>query len=140
MATTLLAKLRTAAALDATLAGLLGSSPFRWFDQQLSQGTAFPAVAAFVVSNIPQYSNTQLMITAQYRVQLNIFDPNPQKTREVANAIRTFLTTFNAYSPGSPTSLQPNRVVMQRDGGIAQTQPFTAMQMMDAIIWNNEQL
>lgn len=140
MATTLLAKLRTAAALDSTLAGLLGPMPFRWFDQQLVQGTAFPAVAAFVVSSVPQYSNTQLMITAEYRVQLNIFDPNPQKTREVANAIRQFLTTFNAYSPGSPTSLQPNRVVMQRDGGIAQTQPFTAMQMLDAMIWNNEQL
>lgn len=138
MATTLLAKLRTAAAADPTLTGLLGSSPFCWYDQQVVPGTAFPAVAAFVVSAVPQYSSTNLLITAQYRIQLNIFAIDPQVSRQVAAAVRQFLLTFNAYNSGDTNAIQRNRVVNVRDGGIAQTQPLTAMQIMDAFIWNNE--
>ncbi len=138
MATTLLAKLRIAAAANPTLAGLLGTSPFRWYDQQLVPGTEFPAVAAFVVSNPAQYSTTAILINSQYRVQFNIFDPDPQITRQVALAITTFLLTFNAYNAGDTSLLQRNQVVNQRDGGIAQTQPLTAMQILDALIWNNE--
>lgn len=135
---TLLAKLRSAASADTTLAGLLGSSPFRWYDQQLVEGTAFPAVAAFVVSRVPQYSVSQMLTTAEYRVQINVFDPNPETARAVASAIEQFLTTFNAYSAGDSNPIQPNRVVNQRDGGIVQTDPLTAMQIMDVMIWNNE--
>ena len=138
MATTLLAKLRTAAALDATLGPLLGPTPFRWYDQQLNEGTSFPAVAAFVVSTVPQYATNARCITARYRVQFNVFDPNPQKARQVATAIAAFLDSFNAFSSGSPVTQQPNQVVNQRDGGVAQTQPLTAMQIIDAHIWNNE--
>lgn len=141
VSTTLLAKLRTAAATDPVLGPLLGTSPFRWYDQQLVQGTAFPAVAAFVVSTIDQYVVNGLLISAQYRVQFNAFDPDPQVSRQVASAIRSFLVTFNAYnSLGNTGAMQPNRIVNRRDGGIAQTAPLTAMQIMDAMIWNNETL
>jgi hypothetical protein len=136
--TTLLAKIRTAAAADFTLQAFLGTNPFRWYDQQLAQGSQFPAVAAFAVSGIPTYSNTAILTTQQYRVQLNIFDLDPQKTRQIASYLRTFFTTFNPYSPGGQTTLQPNRIVNERDGGISQTAPFTALTMLDVMIFNTE--
>ena len=138
MATSLLAKLRTAAAADPTLGPLLGTTPFRWYDQQLVQGTAFPAVTASVVSNVPVYSVNQLLIVARYRVTMKIFDEDPEVSHQVASAIRNFLVTFNAYNAGDDDPIQRNQVVGQRDGGIAQTQPLTSMQIMDAMIWNNE--
>jgi len=142
MATTLLAKLRTAASADATLSSLLGSSPFRWYDQQLAQGTAFPAVTAEITTRVRQYSVNSLLLTAQYRVTFKVFDPDPQQSRAVALAIEQFLTGFNAYSSAAPAGqLQPNQVVMgPRDFGIAETQPLTNLQILDAMIWNNETL
>lgn len=137
---TLLAKLRTAAAVNATLQALLGTAPFRWYDQQLVQGTAFPAVAAFVVSQVPDYSMTSLLISRLYRLQINVYDPDPEVARGVASAIVNFFPGFNAYSATTPTANRPNRVVNIRDGGIVNTDPLTAKQLIDVMVWNNESI
>ncbi len=140
MSTSLERKLWLAAQADANLQALLGSgAAIRWGGMQEPQGSIFPSVAVNVVSAIDQYSNTDLLITALYRVQFTVFDTNAERARQVEQAIKQFLTMFNAYSPAGATVLRPNRVVMRRQGGDPQTDPLTYQRIMDAMIWNNEQ-
>ena len=146
MPTSLEIKLRTAAALDATLSSLLGSSPFRWYGPQSPQGPQnggpqFPLVEVMQVSQIPQYSTSALLKNALYRMQFTIWDIDLESCRAVKNAIIQFLVNFNAYSsPGNPNqTLQPNRVMNARLGkSEAQTAPITYWITVDVMIWNNE--
>lgn len=140
MPTSLETKLRIAAALDATLASLLGSSPFRWYGPQAAQGSIQPLVEVQEVSQVPMYSNTALLTTCLYRMQFTIWDTDLERARSVRNAIVQFLKTFNAYSPANSVSpLRPNKVVMVRTGpSEAQTDPLTYWIMLDAMIYNNE--
>jgi hypothetical protein len=139
MQTSLEVKLRNAALGNATLVSLLGSSPFRWFGPQAPPGLAFPSVEVQQVSQVPQYSTTALLISAQYRMQFTIWDEDLERARSVKNAIIQFLTTFNAYSTSSAQPLQPNRVLNARLGkSQAATDPITWWITVDALIWNNE--
>lgn len=140
MSTSLERKLWLAAQADTNLQALLGSgAAIRWGGMQEAQGSIFPSVTVNVVSAIDQYSNTALLITAQYRVQFTVFDTNAERGRQVEQAIKQFLTTFNAYSPANSVSpLRPNRVVNRRQGGDPRTDPLTYQRSIDAMIWNNE--
>lgn len=140
MSTSLDIKIRTAAALDSTLSGLLGSTPFRWFGPQSPQGSTQPLVEVQQISQTPMYSNASLLITCPYRMQFTIWDTNLERARSVRNAIIQFLTTFNAYSPASSVSpLRPNKVLNVRLGqSEPQTDPITWWITLDAMIFNNE--
>ncbi len=147
MGTSLDVKLRTAAALDATLSSLLGSSPFRWYGPQAPQGPQppaniqYPLVEVSQVSEIPQYSTHAQLVNSQYRMQFTIWDIDLESVRTVKRAIISFLNTFNAYSVSSAAPLQPNRVVNARLGkSQPQTAPITWWMTIDVMIWNNEQL
>lgn len=99
-----------------------------------------PSVTVQQVSQIPQYSNTSLLITAEYRMQFTIWDTDLERARQVRNGIIQFLTTFNAYSPsGSTSPLRPNRVINVRLApSEPQTDSITWCLMLDAMITNNE--
>jgi hypothetical protein len=141
MSTSIEAKLRTAANVDATLPTLLGTSPFRWFGPQAPQDQNFPLVEVQVIDGPPQYSLNQLLKTCKYRVQFTVWDINLESARQVQIAIINFLNTFNAYNQGDNSPRQRNDVVNRRYGkSQAQTQPITYWRTMDAFIWNNEQL
>lgn len=132
-------KLFAAASIDAGLQALLGTNPFRWFDQQLPQGAAFPALTVTVVSNPRTYVFNGQLSTSFVRVQFSVYGTgnNSQNAEAVVGALASFLRGFNAYGiPNLPANA--NTIVADRDGGIAQTQPLTYQRFVDAMIFDNE--
>jgi|GEM_PF-3848315 len=143
MSTTLEAKLQTAMQAYTPLTSLLATRSdggAAIFDMQELPGSAFPAITILVVSAIDQYSTAGLLITAEYRVQFTVWATDPQVARAVEQAIREFLTTFNAYNAGDNSPIQRNQVINRQQRGQAQTQPVTFWRIVDAKIWNNELL
>ncbi len=139
MSTSIEIKLRTAAAANATLLSLLGSSPFRWFGPQAPQGSLQPLVEVLMVDGPPQYSLQALLETCKYRIQFTIWDTDLESARTVERAIIQFLTGFNAYNAGDSSPIQRNRVVNRRSGkSEPQTGTITYWRTLDAMIWNNE--
>lgn len=136
---TLKAKLFAAASANTELQALLGTSPFRWYDTQLVQSTAFPAVVVFIVSNPPDYVVTGRMSTSWARVQLTVYGTgnDSENASAVVAALKDFLATFNAIGVDN-LPVYPNRIVNDRDGGIAQTQPLTYTRTLDVMILNDE--
>lgn len=141
MATSLKVLLRTAAGLDAGLSALLGSAgAIRWYDEQLVQGSALPAVTVQAISNSPTYSLNSRLPTGWSRQQFTIFGRDGEEARSVAAALATFLDSFSA-GIGIPNLQQyPNNIVNSREFGIAQTQPLTYQIFVDAMIFSNDEL
>lgn len=140
MPTPLKSKLFAAASAYGPLQALLGTSPFRW-SEQLVQGTEFPAITVFIVSNPRVYAVTGRMATSWARVQFTIFGSGNDSTNAdaVAQALFSFLDNVNfAGLPTYPAN--PNNIVGDRDAGIAATQPATYQRIVDAMIFNNELL
>jgi hypothetical protein len=138
------ARIRNAALADVTLLGLLGTvSPasLRWFDTQLLQGAAFPAVVVMVVSNPETTTNQGALPTTFARVQYTIWcdDTSAGATQMVSiiNGLYAFFKTLNLIGMEGLTQY-PNRVVLERDGLYAQTQPPKLQHTMDVMqFWNN---
>lgn len=136
---TLKAKLFAAASVNAELQALLGTSPFRWWDSQLLQSSAFPAVVVFIVSNPADYVLGGRMSTSWVRVQFTVYGTgnDSENASAVVSALQDFLATFNAIGvPNLP--VYPNRIVNDRDGGVAATQPLTYTRTLDVMVLNDE--
>jgi hypothetical protein len=141
MATTLEVKLQTALQAYTAITSLLATrsdGKAAIYDMQENPGSALPAMALFVVSAVDQYSTTQLLITALYRVQFTIWANDPEVARSVERALRAFVSTFNAYNSGDNNPRQRNWCVNRHQSGQAQTQPITWWRIIDAFFWNNE--
>lgn len=136
---TLKAKLFAAASASTALQALLGTSPFRWYDTQLPQAASFPAVVANQISAPRDYVLGGRMSTYRARMQLTVYGTgnDSENASAVVAAITGFIQTFNAIGvPNLP--VYPNRVLGDKDGGIAQTQPLTYQRFLDVEIWNDE--
>lgn len=135
------AKLFAAASANAGLQALLGTNPFRWHDTQLPQQDAFPAVVVLIVSNPADYVFTGRTPTSWSRVQFTVYGTgnDSENASLVVNALQDFLVTFNAYSPRTLPA-NANRIVNDKDGGIADTQPLTYQRFVDVMILNDETL
>lgn len=140
MPTPLKVKLFNAASANAGLQALLGASPFRWYDTQLPQTAAFPAVVVFQVSDPRDYEVRGQMSTSWNRIQFTVYGTGNDSTEAsaVVAALLNFLRGFFAYSAGSTATQSANKVVSDRDGGIAQTQPLTYQRFVDVMILNDE--
>ena len=139
MSTPLEDKLRTQAASNSTLSGLLGSLPFRWWDSQLTPGSAFPAVVVLLVSAPGMHVLTGRMSSVWSRVQFTIWGASGDSARQVESALMQFLDTFNAIGiPNAPA--YPYQVANRRSGMYVQSQPPKYWRILDAIIFNNENL
>ena len=134
---TLEVKLRTVAAADSALTALLGTSPFRWYDTQLDQGSAMPAVVVLRVTYPRNYALNARMTTGQARMQFTIWGATGEQARSVEAALLTFLDGFDAIGKAN-LSQYPNRVVMSRAGLYAQTQPARYLVIDDVMVWNDE--
>lgn len=88
-------KLRTQAAAFSELTALLGTTPFRWYDVQIAQGTAFPAIAVQVVFDGDTYVFAGRLATGFTRVQFDIWDTDPVRLRQVEGALTDFMNVFN---------------------------------------------
>lgn len=136
---TLKDKLFAAASVNTGLLALLGTSPFRWFDIRLPQQATFPAVVVFVVSDPRTYVANGRLSTSDTRVQFTVYGTgnNSENASAVVTALADFFATFNAIGiPGLP--VYPNRIVGDREGGVAQTQPLTYQRFVDVMIFNDE--
>jgi hypothetical protein len=142
MSTTLKSRLRTSAAADAGLQALLGTAPFRMYDVQLVQGSAFPAVTYQLISNPRVYALTGRMPTSWVRMQFNIYGSGTDSSNAdaVQRALQTFLSTWASGDGVAGRSACPNFIVGDRDFGVAQTQPLTFMRIVDVMIFNNDSL
>lgn len=110
------------------------------FEQQEYQGTAFPAMTYVLVSTVPNYGASFRAHQVRSRVQFTIWDTDPERARSVESQLMAFLDQFNAWNSGDSNPIQRNQVVMRRQGGNPETQPMTFWRMLDAYIWNNEDL
>lgn len=142
MSTPLQDKLLAAALLDPNLPGLLGSTPFRWYFGQLTQGSAYPAVVTQEISRVPRYMYAgRATRPVQCRIQFTIwggqFDAGRKAALSVEAALRTFLDQFNAIGIGGLVQY-PNYVSGARDGFYTQTDPLTFQRLVDAMMWDNE--
>jgi Protein of unknown function (DUF3168) len=132
------ATLRTSASGNAGLQALLGTSPFRWYDDQLDQGTAFPAVTCLQITRPPIYNVGGNGDTGYTRMQLTIWGAGPgsENANAVVIAIKAFLGTFIAAVGFGPVGR--NRVVADRDFGIPLTHPLTYQRVIDVMIFSSE--
>lgn len=139
MPSSLKAKLRANASSYSPLTALLGTSPFRWYDTQLVQGSAFPAVVVFIVSNPPSYVLTNRMTTSWARVQFTVWDNDPESAGLVVAALTNFFDQLNLI--GVPNLTQyPNLIIADRDFLYPQTQPPRYQRILDVRIFSNESL
>lgn len=136
MGTPLKDKIRTAAAANAGLQALLGTSPFRWWNLQLNQGSAFPAVVAQIISDPQDYCFTGQLPTSFARVQLTLWDTDSERLETLQSALYDFLAGFSG-SGITGLVAQPNFVMNSRDGLYAQSQPPRYLRIIDAKVFNN---
>lgn len=138
MSTPIEVKLVQAAAANSGLSGLLGSAPFRWYDTQLAQGSAFPAVAAQVISATKLYVFEGRPSLSRYRVQFTIWGGQNAGGRDAADQTRdalfAFLDSFSATAPGQ----YPNQVVMDRRALYFQADPPIFQRVIDAMIYSDD--
>jgi len=122
---------------------LLGTNPFRWYDTQLAQGSAFPAVVAQIISSSKTYNVAGRMTNGNSRVQFTIWSTNTGSgmtaRANVESALATFLDGLNLI--GIPGLLQyPNYIVGARDGWVALPQPGNPLKLIDAMVFSNDSL
>lgn len=136
MATPLKDKLRTAAAANAGLQALLGTSPFRWWNLQLNQNSAYPAIVAQIISDPQNYAFTGMLPTSFTRVQFTLWDTDSERLEALQAALYAFLAGFSGTGITGLVA-QPNFVMNSRDGMYAQTQPVRFLRIIDAKVFNN---
>jgi hypothetical protein len=138
VATTIKARLYSAARLDAGLVALLGTgSPMvlQWHDMQVPLGGPFPAVGVSVVSNPRTYAVSGRLPTGFSRIQFDVFGTgnDSQEADQIVTALAKFLDGFSGGTGVTGKSQYSNLIVSDRDAGIAQTQPLTYRRIVDAM-------
>jgi hypothetical protein len=129
---TLESKLHAAAAANPTLAATLGSSPFRWYDKQLSPGSAFPAVSVLRVSTLPFDTQQGQLTIEAVRLQINAWSTDPEQARLVCDQVMTFLQTFDAVGNGA----YANYKISRRGAMFTQSQPAIHMEILEVRLFN----
>ncbi len=134
-------RLRAAAFADATLQSLLGAplNRFRWYDRQLVQGSALPAVVVRQISGNDEYVDAGRLPTSFSRYQLTIWAETQASAQAVDAAITDFAGNFN--SSGLPgLSSYPNYILLRRQAIYAPTDPGKYLQSLDINFWQNDTL
>ena len=144
MSTPLQARMRTAAAANAGLSALLGSNPFRWFDNQLPQGQTLPAVVVQQISGSPTYVVTGRLHTGWSRYQFLIwggqFDAGDTARMNVEAALMSFLDGWSGAIGITGLVQYPSYVVGQRDSLFPQTDGPIYQRIVDAMIFSNDSI
>lgn len=131
--------LRIQASAFPGLTALLGTSPFRWWDGQLVQGSAYPAIVVTIVSNPRNYCLTGRLPTGWSRVEFKIWDTDTLRAGTVENALLNFFDVFNAVGPSNLPSY-PVDVVNDRQTVVPDPEPKRFLRMVDTQIFSNDTL
>jgi hypothetical protein len=139
--TSLLVKILNSASAYTPLTTLLGTSPFRVYDMQLVQGSAFPATIIQQISGPQEYTFAGRLSTLTARMQLTVFGaaPGGENARAVIAAWVTFFDQFNADGI-TGRALSPNQCLSPVEMGIANTAPETYQVRMDVFVFHNQNL
>lgn len=141
MSTPFSERLRAAAFADPTLLALLGTplNRFRWYDRQLVQGSALPAVVVLQVSGSDSYVDAGRLPTSFSRYQLTIWAETQASAQAVDDAITAFSSQFNSSGLANLSSY-PNYILLRRQGIFAPTDPGKYLQSLDINFWQNDTL
>lgn len=131
--------LRTQASAFGGLTALLGTTPFRWWDTTLQQGSAYPAIVVTMVSNPRNYVLMGRLPTGWSRVQFTIWDTDTLRASTVENALLAFFDVFNAVGPANLPSY-PVEVVNDRETTVPEPEPKRFLRILDAMIFSNDNL
>jgi hypothetical protein len=132
------ARLRSAAMVNSTLATLLGTTPFRWYDSTLQQGTAFPAVVVQQIFGGDIYTWAGRNPTGFSRYQFAIWDTDPERGRLVDDAMSDFFTTFNGPQiSGVPLCWYGAQVVLRLSKVFSLPEPVLHQRILQVSIFSN---
>lgn len=134
-------RIRTAASAYSGLTALLGTAPFRWYDLQLAQGSAKPAVVVQQISGSPTYVVGGRLNTGWGRWQFTIWGSGTDSSNALAveAQLLDFLDQLNLIGITGLTQY-PCLVVGQRDAMFPGTQPPSYQRLVDAMIFSNDSL
>jgi len=143
MATPIKDRIRSAAIAYPGFTALLGTNPFRWYDQQLVQGSAFPAVVVSLISQVDIDAIVGRMPMIFTRVQFTIWSVNtPTGMASLASIealLKDFVDSLNLVGISGLCSYS-NRVVSSRDGWFPRPEPGNPQRLIDAMVYANESL
>jgi hypothetical protein len=136
-------RVRSAAIAFPGFTALLGTNPFRWYDQQLNKGSAFPAIVVTVVSNAPTYALVGIVPTSFSRLQFTIWSVNDAQGMAKLAALEALLIQFleTLDLVGIPGLCSYSNVILSaRDGWFPTPEPGNPQRLIDARIFANDQL
>ena len=138
MSTSIETKLRTAALTFAPLTALLGTSPFRWYNTQFTEGSGYPAIVVRRVSGVPLWAIVGRMQNSWMRLQFTIWEGEvPDDSDATLEALRKFLDQFSATNNAGQFA---NQILNDGIRGFyAETQPGVFQTILDAMIFNNDE-
>lgn len=146
MATPLKDRIRAAAIATPALTALLGTNPFRWYDTQLVQGSALPAVVVQQISGAPVYVVAGRLPNSSTRMQFTCYGVNNAAgmaaLSNLVRALTSFFDTLNLVGISGLAQYQ-NFVVGDRDGWVALPGPVpqgNPLRLIDAMIFSNDSL
>lgn len=136
-------KVLSAAIVYPGFTALLGTNPFRWYNQQLYQGSEFPGITVMEVSNPQTYALVGRLPTSFARLQFTIWTVNTTvgfaKLAAVEALLYEFLETLNLVGIPGLCSYN-NQVVNARDGWYPLPSPGNPQRLIDAMIFSNDTL
>jgi len=145
MATPLKDKIRAAAIATPALTAILGTNPFRWFDTQLVQGSAFPAVVVQIISDAEVYTMNRRLngVGGPTRVQYTLWGVNTAAGQTALANLEAALQEFwdGLDLVGVPGLTQySNHIVGARDGFVALPKPGNMLRLIDVMTFSNASL
>lgn len=144
MPTPLNQRMRTAGALTPSLQALLGLSPFRWWFDQLRQGSPYPAIVQTQISGNKTYTATARLATGWSRQQFLIwggYDAAGELARQdVSTAFYAFLDGFSGGTGVTGLLQYPNEVVMERDFQFVQGKSSIYQRIVDVMVFSDDRL
>ena len=133
--------IRSAAASFPGLTTLLGTSPFRWYDERRLQGSVLPAVAVQIISGSPTYTVAGRLPTGWTRVQFTISGSGADSSNAmlVETQLLLFFDQLNLIGISGLTQY-PAFVLLQKDAMEPQTEPPIFQRIVDANIFSNSKI
>ena len=116
------AKIRTLASADATMQGIFGTGPFRWFFVRETQGYIDDGTVCRVrrVSAAYDYVQNGRIQIEQVRLQFDVLDLSQEAARDALTALENFLGTVDLMSgnqflsPPQSVTQFPNFLLSER--------------------------
>jgi len=131
------AKIRTLAAANATMQGILGTGPFRWFFVREPQGYIEQGTICRTrrVSAVYTYAQGGRLCFEQARIQFDVLDQSQETARDALTALEAFLGTVDLMN--ETPAQYANFLLSERSTIEVQIKQQIYVWSADYRIWNN---